>query len=168
MEDLLFLAAPIVIVYGIYRLVTYCVYWFGSERSAIIKLASVQLAELDGALNTSDDIDYVAPLDEDDVPKRRPKRRGSFRAHLVVMAKAKFGSPKRTTANTMCVRKYLYDYCVDNHVLPRHIAMNIDFAVEAVFVPTEDEILAKAVAHTAKARKRVAMRDSFGDPTPTA
>jgi hypothetical protein len=165
--DACFLAAPFIVLYGLYCLVNRLIWWFGGERRGIIRLAAVQLKELETALNTSDDLDEVAPADIAGLPKRRPKRRGSFRAHLVVIAKAKFGCPKRTVANSMCIRKFLYDYCVDNNVLPRHIAMNVDFAVESVFVPTEDEVLARAVAHGRKARDRVEMRDSFGGPTPT-
>jgi hypothetical protein len=96
------------------------------------------------------------------------KKRGLFRNYLVQEGKAKFGCPKRTEANRLVIRKYLYDRCVDHGVLPRHIAMNLDFAVETVFVPTDDDIVARAVPHTYVAKRKTALRDYFGDPTPTA
>jgi len=83
------------------------------------------------------------------VTKRRIVRaKAPFRAYLVRCGKAKFGSLKRTTANIMCVRKYLYDLCVEHGVLARHISENLDFATTLVFVPMRDDLRAHAIMKT--------------------
>jgi hypothetical protein len=80
--------------------------------------------------------------------RRRVRAKAPFRAYLVRCGKAKFGSLKRTTANIMCVRKYLYDLCVEHGVLARHISENLDFATMLVFVPMKDDLRAHAIMKT--------------------
>lgn len=165
--------------YAVYHYVSPYVIGFVRRRSAL-KSAQEQLDDvLEAVCEVSDHIEEVADECEDVFPdiditqplirkrSRKPKHRGSFRAHLMSIAKAKFGCPKRTLANTLCIRKFLYDYCVEQHVLPRHIAMNIDFAVESVFVPSQQEIVSRAVGHTKEAKIRGWLRDSFGGPSLT-
>lgn len=78
--------------------------------------------------------------------KRRVRQRAPFRAYLVRIGKAKFGVLADTPANRMCVRKYLYDACIDHGVLARHIADCLDIAVSLVFVRTDSELINAAAA----------------------
>jgi len=80
--------------------------------------------------------------------KRRVRSKAPFRAYLVKIGKAKFGLLRRTDANILCVRKYLYDNCILHGVLARHINDNVDFATELVFVPMRDELCKLALKHT--------------------
>ncbi len=111
--------------------------------------------------------DVLATVDiEERTPvRRRVRHRGLFRSYLIQVGKAKFGTPTRTAANTMCVRKFLYDECVSHGVLARHIVDNLDFAVEAVYVPSRSELLAKAVRHTKLAEIRSAVGKKLDGPT---
>jgi hypothetical protein len=80
--------------------------------------------------------------------KVRKRCKAPFRAYLVKIGKAKFGLLRRTEANFMCVRKYLYDECVTHGVLARHIVQNVDFAAEMVFIPMAYELEKLAIKHT--------------------
>lgn len=73
-------------------------------------------------------------------------QKAPFRGYLVRIGKAKFGLLQRNEANRMCVRKYLYDACIEHGVLARHIGENIDFACELVFVPTKDDLTRFAIS----------------------
>jgi hypothetical protein len=87
-------------------------------------------------------------------PKRRVKAKAPFRAYLVRIGKAKFGLLKDTPANRMCVRKYLYDACVEHGVLARHIADNVDIATKMVFVCFESELVNAAVTQCNYVKKQ--------------
>lgn len=78
--------------------------------------------------------------------KRRVRSKAPFRAYLVRIGKAKFGVLSDTPANRMCVRKYLYDACIEHGVLARHIADSLDMAVGLVFVRTDAELINVAAA----------------------
>ncbi len=101
--------------------------------------------------------------------RRKPVRRhgGVFRNYLVQEGKAKFGTPTRSSANTLVVRKYLYDKCREHGVLARHINENLDFAVEMVFVPSENELIAAAVRHTESTKLRCSTYEALVGPRPT-
>lgn len=101
------------------------------------------------------------------VVKLRVRHRGSFQSHLVSIGKAKFGCPSHSAANVLCVRKYLHDYCVEHHVLPRHIATLLASAVEAVFVPWDGELVAMAIRTTAEAKRRRKLQELLGESPPT-
>jgi len=142
-------------------------WWNGNAKARIVAIAEKQLRALvDEDVVEIDEV--LTDVGTHDKPKRKIRKRGLFRNHLIQIGKAKFGCPTRTGANLLCVRKYLYDACVEHGLITRHIAMNLDFAVEAVFVPSTSDILARAVSHTKKARSQVAKRNLFGGPTPTA
>lgn len=124
------------------------------------------------------EVDGTSLVEEEDVfedcvdsGKKRTyvRHKALFKSYLVQQAKAKFGTPTRSAANMMCVRKYLYDECVKHGVVSRHIAQNLDFAVEATFMPTDAELLALAVRRTKLFQDRVDVRAALGGgPTPTA
>lgn len=78
--------------------------------------------------------------------KVRNYQKAPFRGYLVRIGKAKFGLLQRNEANRMCVRKYLYDACIEHGVLARHIVENVDFASELVFVPTKDDLTRFAIS----------------------
>jgi len=111
------------------------------------------------APNTMDAVDIKTSV------KRRVKAKAPFRSWLVKVGKAKFGLPSRTEANRMCVRKYLYDQCIDHGVLARHIWENVDFATEIVFLPTSTEMVTAALQHSKIVKNNKRMYASFGSPT---
>lgn len=86
--------------------------------------------------------------------KRKVRQRAPFRAYLVRIGKAKFGVLSDTPANRMCVRKYLYDACIEHGVLARHIADSLDIAVSLVFVRTDSELINAAAASCNYVRKQ--------------
>jgi len=92
--------------------------------------------------NAIDSVDTVGKV------KRRVRCKAPFRAYLVKIGKAKFGRLKRNEANRMCVRKYLYDNCIEHGVLARHIMDNVDIATEMVFIPSASELKRLAVKKT--------------------
>jgi hypothetical protein len=69
---------------------------------------------------------------------------------------------QRTNANYLCVRKYLYDQCVEHGVLARHIAFNVDFAAEMVFVPAAWELRQAAVQGDKLVKHRCAVEGALG------
>jgi len=117
------------------------------------------------------DKESSAALDTVDVTivtRRSVKRRckAPFRAYLVKTGKAKFGLLKRTQANYMCVRKFLYDQCVQHGVLARHINDNLDFATELVFVPMKSDLQRLAIKKTYRTKELGAVADLLGrDPS---
>lgn len=80
--------------------------------------------------------------------KRRVRAKAPFRAYLVKIGKAKFGRLRNSEANRLCVRKYLFDACVEHGVMARHIMDNVDFATEMVFIPSASELARLAIKHT--------------------
>jgi hypothetical protein len=109
----------------------------------------------DGVLDT---------IDVGSKKKRRPRARAPFRSWLVKVGKAKFGTPRKTEGNRMCVRKYLYDHCVEHGVLARHVWENVDIATEMVFVPTDMELQCAAIQSVPDVRAAHRLMDSFGRP----
>lgn len=114
------------------------------------------------------DIDEVI-CDVDITPSEQPKKKvrhhGLFKSYLVQLGKAKFGTPTQTKANELVVRKYLYDACREHGVISRHIVSNLDFAVQMVFVPNKEELLAKAVKCTHLTKFRNKISEDLGAPT---
>ncbi len=110
--------------------------------------------ELDHVEQSEEEVELV----NGKIPRRK---RGSFRNFLVMQGKAKFGTPKLTEANRMCVRKYLYDICKEHHVLPRHIVDNLDFAVEMVMIPSEPELKALALRKSVQSKTRSLVRKAL-------
>jgi hypothetical protein len=150
--------------------------WFG-KRSALINRAQNMVVKVFDELNHGvdlevDDVTVVVPstvMDSADIKaavKRRVKTKAPFRSWLIKVGKAKFGLVSRTEANRMCIRKYLYDQCIDHGVLARHIWENVDFATEMVFVPTEVEMLTAALSHTNIVRGNNKMLASLGKSSP--
>lgn len=154
--------------------------WWLYKRTDRYKISQIQAvadgeveevltALSDKATETIDDVAEVTTagtvdtMDKSNAVRRKvPKRkRGSFRAYLVRIGKAKFGNIKNTSANRMCVRKFLYDACVDHGVLARHIVENIDIATELVFVPTDTELKLRAVSQTNAVRRQLRLASWF-------
>jgi hypothetical protein len=124
----------------------------------------------DSNIVTIDDVTEQAPqavdvLDTTVATRRKLKKRSKapFRAYLVKIGKAKFGLIKRSEANFMCVRKFLYDACVEHGVLARHIVENVDFAAEMVFVPLAYELERLAIRHTQPVVDHKIVADLLGD-----
>lgn len=150
-------------------------YWYTKKTVAekYIELANDELKLIercDDYHRIPVDIDEV--IEDIDIEPREKKRtkvkhRGLFRSFLVQTGKAKFGTPVRTAANKLCVRKFLYDQCIASGLLARHIVENLDFAVEAVFVPSRVELLAKAVSKTTIAERRREVSQELGGPLPS-
>jgi hypothetical protein len=99
---------------------------------------------------------------ENNTTKRRVRAKAPFRAFLVKAGKAKFGLPNVTDGNRMCIRKYLYDICVSHGVIARHIAENVDFATEMVFIPTAWEMRNAAMSDTKTVRTKARVMKHLG------
>lgn len=136
-------------------------------RVAAEEVHAIELTLAQPELLTMDDATEVVDIAPTAESKRRVRHRGLFRSYLVQQGKAKFGTPARTKANELVVRKYLYDECRACGLLPRHITMNLDFALEVIFMPSRDEILAKAVRHTQLYQARHDLSQSMEVPTST-
>jgi NADH/NAD ratio-sensing transcriptional regulator Rex len=143
--------------------------------NAVVKKTDVAVSEVvnlitDDNVMSIDDVSssITSALDTVDntITVRRVIRKRSkapFRAYLVKIGKAKFGLLKRTQANYMCVRKFLYDACVDHGVLARHIVENVDFATELVFVPMAYELERMAIKHSGTVKDHRIVADLLGD-----
>ncbi len=121
-------------------------------------------AEKDVVLELEDvteDVDIEVRAEK---PRKRVRHHGLFKSYLVQVGKAKFGCPSRTKANELVVRKFLYDKSVEHGVIARHIAQNLDIAVQLVFVPSKSELLALAVKHTPLSKIRDEVSDKLGGP----
>jgi hypothetical protein len=94
--------------------------------------------------------------------KKRVRSRAPFRNHLIRVAKIKFGCPKRTEANRLCIRKHIADLCEEHGVIARHTAELLDFVTEMVFVPTDDELVAAAVKTTPHAKEQITLGRLLG------
>lgn len=144
-------------------------YWWTRKSDAVkyIELAQEHCLLDEKISVTSDTLMIEDCIESVDIvvtenPRKRVKHHGLFRNFLVVSGRAKFGCPVRSGANLLVVRKFLYDVCTEHGVLARHIAQNLDFAVELVFVPTSADLLARAVRHTKVAKKRIETRNELG------
>jgi len=100
---------------------------------------------------------------ENSTTKRRVRSKAPFRAYLVRSGKAKFGLMKRTPANVMCVRKYLYDLCVVHGVIARHICENVDIASELVFIPTAHELETLAMQSSRYGKRQQTVRSILSE-----
>jgi hypothetical protein len=135
-----------------------------TTRELYIEKATKSFNEVE-LIDSALEIDDVAEnISLSDKKIRVVKKRGLFRSYLVQVGKAKFGSPHRNAANILCVRKFLYDECEGHGLMKRHIAANLDFAVEMIFVPSRSELEALAVHHTRVSVHRDVARDSLGGP----
>lgn len=147
--------------------------YFG-DRAMAIKAATAMVGgirdELENGFDLDlDDVTVVVSqntLDTIDVGnvklKRRPRTKAPFRSWLIKIAKAKFGTPKRTEGNRMCVRKFMYDHCVEHGVLARHIWENVDIATEMVFVPTKSELHCAAIKHVTEIKRDINTFNALG------
>jgi hypothetical protein len=132
------------------------------KRKLILSADKVVKNVIDEMNKSSDDeiddvtdlvnVNVIDSVDNSVVAKRRVRSRAPFRAYLVKIGKAKFGSINHSNANVLCVRKYLYDACIAHGVLARHICDNVDIATELVFVPTVSELTKLAIRHTRTVR----------------
>jgi hypothetical protein len=159
--------------YGCYRAYDK---WFSAKARIIKKAAKVVETLKDEMKNGFDleiddvtDVVNVNTIDSIDVGskiKRKPRAKAPFRSWLVKIGKAKFGTPKRTEGNRLCVRKYMYDHCVEHGVIARHIWENVDIATEMVFVPTKYEMECAAVQHVQGVKDAQRIYKALGGPLP--
>lgn len=150
-----------IVVYEIGR-VGYALYkWMNSEwykAQAVIRVADVEVKSVMDEVERGIDFEVHSVAEaisaqtmdviENNTTKRRVRARAPFRAFLIKAGKAKFGLPNVTDANRLCIRKYLYDLCLAHGVIARHIAENVDFATEMVFIPTSWELQSAATHKT--------------------
>jgi hypothetical protein len=139
-----------------------------ADLRAIVAKADAALVDL---TSPSDELDVDELIEDDrivDFSSEKPKRvreKAPFRKYLYRQGKAKFGTPSCNSANRMVVRKFLVDVCKQHGVIARHIADNVDFVTEAIFVPSDDELVSMAVSKTSTAGKqRDIMRRLGGTP----
>ncbi|UQZ09608.1 hypothetical protein [Freshwater macrophyte associated tombus-like virus 3] len=126
----------------------------------MIDLASQVQTKIETSMQV-DDVDMVTTE-----VRQRSSHTGLYRNYLIRMGKAKFGTPECNAANRMAIRKYLYDICREDSVRPRHINEHLDIAVAMVMVPTETEIVAAAIAHTASTQAKCSLMKGLRGATP--
>ncbi len=130
------------------------------KAEAVVTLAAITEdleLELEDVLE-----EELEPAPVPGVKRAKRVKHGLFRSYLVQQGKAKFGTPKRSTANVLVVRKYLADVCFEAGLLTRHTLQHLDIATALVFVPSKAELTALAIAHTVVSRERSLVRDELG------
>jgi hypothetical protein len=131
-----------------------------------VELADVEVkcADIGIDLNLTLDDVTVSEIPNISEPTKttRKAKHGLFKSYLVQKGKAKFGTPMRSPANLMVVRKYLHDICVEAGLIPRHILQHLDISVELVFIHSRQEITALAIHHTNKGKMRSALAQKLG------
>jgi hypothetical protein len=85
--------------------------------------------------------------------KTRPAR-ARFVSSLILEGRSRFGFLKRSEPNRMMLRKYLYGVCLDHQVRPTHIALLLDLAVEAYFIPTDVDVAIAEVRYARAAKQQ--------------
>jgi hypothetical protein len=155
---------PIIVaitIYAIYRLCKYALVMLRRKPTAtemyVAAAAELQLKHelvIDNDIVVDDVIDKVT---------KRVSKKPLFRSYLVQMAKGKFGTPKRTKANTMAVRKFMVDLCLEHGIVARHITANVDIATALVFVYSKEELLAKAIARTELTQMRASVAQELDE-----
>nr|UHS72273.1 MAG: hypothetical protein 1 [Procedovirinae sp.] len=95
------------------------------------------------------------PITVDRTRRVRRTQRNKFVRHLVNEAKAEFGLPKATEANRLMVQMFLLRVCKNWGVVTAHTQSNVALALPLVFVPTEDDLIARALMNTHRTRTRV-------------
>lgn len=162
-------------------------YWFTREtatqkrRKLIVARAQTLFTAIERAPVVDDDdifhdcVEHDWRYDENGVllegehkiSHRVPRERLRFCKWLVVQGKARFGPLRYTEANRLVVRRYLYDICKTKKVRARHIADNLDKAVQMVLIPSEDQVIEAALIKNLVARNRVDDFAHFSTPLGT-
>jgi hypothetical protein len=133
-----------------------------------------QAEDIVDAIDTADDVDVVDQcLDSvvvggDALPVKRLRSKALYSKYVVNLAKNRFGSMARNQANMSIVRKFVLDEMVEHGVIARHIRKTIDAIVELVFVHSEDELVALAIRHTEKVKKRARVARALAGPPEAA
>jgi len=91
-------------------------------------------------------------------------KRKTFIAACVLEAKVQFGLPTDCEANRLMIRKFVRDMMVERGMRPTHIAGFLDLVVELVFVPSEDQILARRLRASVAWATR---RERYAEPLQT-
>ncbi len=80
------------------------------------------------------------------------KERKRYMICLIQEAKNRFGTPSRSNANLLAVRKFLNDRMVSHKLRPTHVHQMLPLAVELVFVEGESEREAIEIGNLARER----------------
>lgn len=143
-------------------------FWWNKKSLQQIYVAKAAEEQLTYEINApTDDTTEVVELLNKKAVGRAVKHKGSFRNYLVQTGKAKFGCPTRNEANRLVVRKFIYDLCADHGLIARHINDHIDIATELVFIPSRDQLIALAMAHTELSKVRLGVSHDLGGPRAT-
>jgi len=150
-------------------------YWWSKTTLRELYITRAADAQISNELVTDDEAAELQELLEvsltsefpEAVKKRIRKHRGSYRNYLVQVGQAKFGCPSRNEANRLCVRKHLFDTCVADGLLARHINDHIDIATELVFIPSRSHLTAAAIRHTELSRLRLGVMQDLAGPRPS-
>lgn len=119
--------------------------WGRNLKQTYIDLANGELHRLDQHIDDDLDLEDVV---ETSLDGKKKVKHGLYKSYLVQKGKAQFGTPKRSAANLLVVRKFLHDVCKESGLRARHINQHLDIATEMVFIPTKSELTALAIAHT--------------------
>ncbi|ACW84408.1 polymerase-associated protein [Furcraea necrotic streak virus] len=87
--------------------------------------------------------------------RRIKKNKGlRFIRVLVDAARAEFGLPKPTEANRLVVQGFMNRFCKEWGVCNSHTTHNVSLALPMVFIPRDEDIVARALLSTRFARQR--------------
>nr|QDX15139.1 hypothetical protein [Olive latent virus 1] len=102
-----------------------------------------------------------SPVKSERTRRVRKQKKAKFVKYLVNEARAEFGLPKATEANRLMVQHFLLRRCKDWGVVTSQCHNNVALALTLVFVPTEDDLLARAMMNTYKTRSAVRGMDNL-------
>nr|UZN89739.1 RNA polymerase pre-readthrough protein [Tobacco necrosis virus A] len=101
-----------------------------------------------------------APAKSNRTRRVRKQKKHKFVKYLVNEARAEFGLPKPTEANRLMVQHFLLRVCKDWGVVTAHVHGNVALALPLVFIPTEDDLLSRALMNTYATRAAVRGMDN--------
>lgn len=95
------------------------------------------------------------PVKSNRTRRVRKQKKAKFVKYLVNEARAEFGLPKATEANRLMVQHFLLRACKDWGVVTSQCHNNVALALNLVFIPTEDDLLSRALMNTYATRAAV-------------
>ncbi|ALF95241.1 pre-readthrough protein [Potato necrosis virus] len=96
-----------------------------------------------------------APVKSNRTRRVRKPKRLKFVKYLVNEARAEFGLPKATEANKLMVQHFLLRTCKEWGVVTSQTQSNVALALPLVFIPTEEDLLSRALMNTYATRAAV-------------
>lgn len=115
-----------------------------------------------------DDSHGIYTLDKEPIIERQHRRVHKrhampYAALVVAEVRARFGTPRRSAANELAVRRYARDIMMKHGLRPSHMSRLLPYVCQTAFVPSDDDIQA---ASWASSREAVARERLFNSLAP--